>query len=100
LLKHSAVTRGYWLRETDSRRQAAEVVNRFDLARSLRPFTRCMACNQPLRPVSKSEVLDRVPHPVAERHENFRECPACRRIYWEGSHYHRMHRWIEELARC
>ena len=63
LLKHSAVTRGYWLRETDSRRQAAEVVNRFDLARSLRPFTRCMACNESLRPVSKSDVLDRVPQP-------------------------------------
>jgi uncharacterized protein len=99
LLKHSAVTRGYWLRETDSRRQAAEVVNRFDLARSLQPFTRCMACNEPLRPASKLEIHQRVPQPIAERHEDFRECPACRRVYWEGSHYQRMHRWIEELQR-
>jgi len=98
LLKHSAVTRGYWLRETDSRRQAAEVVRRFDLARRLRPFTRCMACNESLRPVSKVEVHERVPPPVAARHEEFRECPACRRVYWEGSHYQRMRRWIEELA--
>jgi uncharacterized protein with PIN domain len=100
LLKHSAVTRGYWLRQTDSRRQAAEVVTRFDLARSLRPFTRCMACNEPLRPISKAEVHERVPPPIAARHEEFRECPACRRVYWEGSHYQRMHRWIEELATC
>ncbi len=99
LLKHSAVTRGYWLRQTDSRRQAVEVVSRFDLARSLHPFTRCMACNEPLRPVSKSEIHQRVPQPIAERHEEFRECPACRRVYWEGSHYQRMHRWIEELQR-
>ena len=98
LLKHSAVTRGYWLRQTDSRRQAAEVVRRFDLARSLRPFTRCMACNGRLRPVSKVEVHERVPPPIAARHEEFRECPACRRVYWEGSHYQRMRRWIEELA--
>jgi len=98
LLKHSAVTRGYWLRQIDSRRQAAEVVRRFDLARSLRPFTRCMACNESLRPASKVEVYSRIPPLIAARHEKFHECIACRRVYWEGSHYQRMRRWIEELA--
>ena len=39
LLKHSALTHGYCLRETECRRQAAEVVKRFDLVRSLRPLT-------------------------------------------------------------
>jgi uncharacterized protein with PIN domain len=57
-----------------------------------------MACNEPLRPVSKAEVHKRVPPRIAARHEEFRECPACRRVYWEGSHYQRMRRWIEELA--
>jgi uncharacterized protein with PIN domain len=61
LLKHSAVIRGYWLRETDSRRQVAEVVSRFDLARLLRPFTRCMVCNQDLHTGSRSEVRYRAP---------------------------------------
>jgi uncharacterized protein len=96
LLKHSAVTRGYWLRQTDSRRQAAEVVRRFDLERALCPFTRCMVCNEPLRPATRVE--ERVPPPVAARHAAFHECPACRRVYWEGSHYRRMRRWIEELT--
>jgi uncharacterized protein with PIN domain len=100
LLKHSAVTRGYWLRQTDSRRQAAEVVGRFELARLLRPFTRCMACNESLRPVSKVEVQERVPPLIAVRHEEFRECPACRRVYWGGTHHQRMRHWIEELANC
>ncbi len=100
LLKHSAVLRGYWLRQTDPRRQAAEVVSRFDLARSLRPFTRCLRCNEQLRPVAKEEIHQRVPPPVAARHDEFRECPACRRVYWKGSHYQRMQRWIEsELQR-
>ena len=30
--------------------------------------------------------------------DHTRECPACRRVYWEGSHHYRMHRWIEELS--
>lgn len=97
LLKHSAVTRGYWIRETDSRRQAAETVKRFDLARLLRPFTRCMVCNQDLRPVPKSEVRDRVPAKVWESCEEFRQCAGCRRIYWYGSHTRRMSEWIYRL---
>ncbi len=98
LLKHSAVTHGYWLRETESRRQAAEVVRRFDLARSLRPFTRCMACNEPLRLASQVETRDRVPARIAACYQDFHECPGCRRVYWQGSHYQRMRRWIEDLG--
>ena len=98
VLKHSAGTHGYWLRETDSRRQTAEVVNRFDLARALRPFTRCMACNEPLRAASKAEVHGRVPPGIAEWCDEFRECVGCQRVYWYGSHYRRMRRWIEQLA--
>lgn len=97
LLKHSAVTHGYWLRETDSRRQAAEVVRRFDLMGSLRPFTRCMACNQPLYGAAMAEIHDRVPPRIAERRQEFRECRGCRRVYWQGSHYQRMLRWMDEL---
>jgi uncharacterized protein len=98
VLKHSAVTHGYWLRETDSRRQAAEVVRRFDLARSLRPFTRCMTCNEPLRAASKAEVRGRIPPAILEWCEEFRKCAGCQRVYWHGSHCRRMRRWIDQLA--
>jgi uncharacterized protein len=98
VLKHSAVTHGYWLRETESRRQAAEIVSRFDLTRSLRPFTRCIVCNQPLRDASIAEVCNRVPSKIMEWCTVFRECTGCRRVYWEGSHYQRMRHWIEELT--
>ena len=98
VLKHSAVTHGYWLRETDSRRQTEEVVRRFDLARLLRPFTRCMVCNQALQAVSKVEVCGWVPPRTLEWCEGFWECPCCRRVYWRGSHYRRMRQWVEQLA--
>jgi len=98
VLKHSAVTHGYWLRETNSRRQAAEVVRRFDLIRSLRLLTRCMVCNELLREVSKEEVGGRAPERVLEWCHEFRECAGCHRVYWKGSHYRRMKEWIEELA--
>lgn len=98
VLKHSAVTHGYWLRETDSRRQAAEIVRRFDLAQSLRPLTRCMVCNEPLRAVSKAEIRGRVPPGTLQWCDEFRECAGCGRVYWEGSHCRWMRQWIEQLA--
>ncbi len=101
LLKRAAVTRGYWVRETDSRLQAASIVQRFDLARRIRPFTRCMACNGVLTPAPLEQIRDRVPPRAAELHEEFRECPQCGRAYWKGSHYDRMQRWIAALLeRC
>ena len=98
VLKHSAVTHGYWLRETDSRRQAAEVVARFDLAGLMRPFTRCMSCNALLREASPAEVQGRIPLDVVERRDPVTECSVCQHIYWQGSHYRRMRRWIEQLS--
>jgi hypothetical protein len=73
-------------------------LSRFDLARALRPFTRCMACNEPLRAASQAEVYGRVPPGAAEWCDEFRECIGCWRVYWRGSHYWRMRRWIEQLA--
>jgi uncharacterized protein with PIN domain len=98
LLKHSAVTHGYWLRETDSRRQLEEVVGRFDLAHAIRPLTRCMACNGLLRPVSKENVISVVPPKAVENHSEFLQCPDCRRVYWQGSHYRRMQEWIARVT--
>jgi uncharacterized protein with PIN domain len=90
LLKRSAVTRGYYVREIRPRPQLADVLERFDLARLAAPFTRCLACNAPLERAPKEAVADRLPPGVRERHDEFLECPACRRVYWKGTHYQRM----------
>ena len=98
LLMHAGITRGYWPRETGSRRQAAEIVRRFDLGRLVRPFTRCMACNTILQPAALAEVRLRLPARITKLYNRFLQCPGCGRIYWQGSHYRRMKAWIGELA--
>ncbi len=90
LLKRAAVTHGYYVRETNARRQLREIVARFDLARLVRPFTRCMRCNTPLEDAAKDEVAPELPPRTAALHHEFRRCPGCRRIYWKGAHYRRM----------
>jgi uncharacterized protein len=98
LLKHSAVTHGYLVRETESRRQAAEIVERFHLAGSVQPFTRCMVCNGTLAPIAKEQVRDELPPRTAALFEEFHRCTNCKRTYWKGSHYRRMQGWIDELV--
>jgi uncharacterized protein with PIN domain len=56
LLKHDAVSRCYWLRQSGSRRQLAEVLERFNLEQSIQPFTRCMACNGLYRTCRKNRI--------------------------------------------
>ena len=95
LLKRGEVTHGYFMRETWPRKQLAEVIRRFDLARLMRPFSRCMACNAVLVEASKDSVRDALPERTAELYDEFRRCPACGRVYWKGGHYRRMMQMIE-----
>jgi uncharacterized protein len=95
LLKRNVIIRGYFVRATNSREQLLEVLQRFDLFGSISPFERCMHCNTRLRSVPKEIVADRLLPETSQRHEEFRICPECDRIYWKGSHYRRMQRFIE-----
>jgi uncharacterized protein with PIN domain len=97
ILKHSAVTHGYWLRNTDTREQLKEVVRAFDLRPRMRPFSRCMECNSTLRSVKKETILEKIPAGVARDFQEFSECPDCDRVYWRGSHYDRLTSMLQEL---
>ena len=98
LLMRKVVTHGYCPRSLHSLDQLNEVVQRFDLAKRIIPFHRCLRCNHPLETVSKQELLGRL-EPLTEKYfDEFKVCPACKRIYWKGSHYERMKGIIESLT--
>jgi len=97
LLKRRIVTHGYRVREADPRRQLVEVVRRLDLFRAFAPFRRCLRCNDLLETVRKEDVVADLPPRVRERHDAFRRCPSCRRVYWAGSHHRRMERLVSDL---
>ena len=95
LLMRREVAYGCLLRSLDPQEQLDEVVQRYALAKSARPFLRCLRCNHLLEAVDKADVLDRL-QPLTRRYfEEFARCPACDQIYWKGSHYDRMLELIE-----
>lgn len=98
LLMHKVITQGYLLRSMDSTEQLHEVVERFRLAKWVRPFQRCMNCNHPLEAVEKEAVLDKLEPLTKKYYHDFKLCPACDQVYWKGSHYEKMSRVIQSIS--
>jgi uncharacterized protein with PIN domain len=97
LLKRRTITHGCYVHALRSELQLREVFDRLDLARSARPFTRCLSCNAPLRPIDPLEATPRVPPRVRAHHDHFVTCDGCGRIFWEGSHWRRMREMVSTL---
>ena len=98
LLMHRSLSYGYFVRAIDPTEQIHEVAGRFDLAEGMSPFSRCMACNGRLIPVAKEEVADRLPPRTRAHYDDFRQCAACRRVYWQGSHFERLAQIVESVS--
>ena len=97
LLKNKRVTHGYWVRSQNPQEQLREVILRLDLHGRIEPFTRCIECNQILEDVKKELVEDTLEMNTKKYYNEFRKCPGCGRIFWQGSHHENMGKLIDEL---
>ena len=97
LLKNKQVTHGYWLRETDPKKQVREIIKKFDLIKKCKPFTRCLECNGEITSIDQS-TIDRttIPVRVKEIQSDFYQCVSCQRTYWQGTHYKKLMGLVEE----
>src|SRR5690606_14295442 len=71
LLKRRAIEHGCYVRALEPAAQLREVARRLGLAGAVRPFSLCLHCNAPLRPVDKDAVRSRVPEMAWSRHDRF-----------------------------
>jgi len=95
---NSGRLRAVLINSEEPERQMRQLMETLDLNRQFRPFTLCLECNQPLVERSREEVEGRVPPYVYKTQKQYMECPACHRIYWQGSHWMAMKRKLEEFA--
>ena len=97
MLKHKEVTHGLYIRSVSPQIQLKEVVDRLDLYKLIKEFSRCLECNSILKRVPKKEIEDRIPAKVKEFQNEFYICENCNKIYWPGSHYEKMEKIIKTL---
>lgn len=98
LLRNKRITHGYWIRSVRPGEQITEVISRFSLRNSFEPFTRCLECNGEIVPVMKESIIDRLPVKTALYYRSFSTCNDCGRIFWKGSHYSKMKKFISSLS--
>ena len=97
LLKRNEVTHGYYVRNTKVEEQVKEIMSRFDLQKSIKEFSRCIECNEPLVTVEKNKMLDELLPKIIQSQDEFYRCPSCKKIYWKGTHYQQMLSFIKSL---
>jgi hypothetical protein len=94
LLRRKVITHGYLLRSDRPSEQSLEVIRRFQLGRSIEPFSRCPVCNTCLVEVAKADIEHRLPAGTRRTYDDFRTCPGCGRDYWRGAHHVRLEQLV------
>ncbi len=102
-MKRRLVTNGelkvILIKQDNPEDQIQEVVKTLNLSYHFNPFSLCLECTQTLVPQGKEEVHSRVPLHVFETQTQYTECPACHRIYWQGTHWQAMVKKLQDLQR-
>jgi uncharacterized protein with PIN domain len=98
VLKHGALTHGYFVRAQDARTQVVEVLSRFDLFGSLAPLSRCAKCNGMLVSVDKDQIAHRLEPSTRNHYSDFWVCRRCDHVYWRGAHIAGIERFVREVG--
>lgn len=85
------------LASSDTAGQIVELFAALGEAPRFEPFTRCLECNELLVEAPEETVQGRVPPGVERDFHRFHRCPACGRVYWEGSHFQAMTEEVKRL---
>ncbi len=97
LLRRKKITQGLLLTSTDPYEQAREVLWHFNLLSSVRPFSRCSLCGEPIKPVPREMVYDQLPASVRDKYPAFYQCSACGKLFWKGDHFRTMEGLLNRL---
>lgn len=97
LLHRRALRWGGHVNSQSPDEQLREVLTRF--APPLAPWTRCLACNGPLREVTKADVEPLLPAGTRRTYQAFHRCSSCGKVYWHGAHGERLQRIVDAATK-
>ncbi|MEW2552346.1 Mut7-C RNAse domain-containing protein [Streptomyces zhihengii] len=97
LLRRREIWAGAYVYSNRPDDQLTDVLERF--APALAPWTRCTACNGPLREADKDSVQNRLEQGTQRSYDVFAQCTACERVYWRGAHHANLEAIVESAMR-
>jgi len=63
-----------------------------------RTFTRCVDCNELLVDIKKEAAKEKVPPYVFETQNEFKMCPDCRKVFWRGTHWELVKKFLKKVS--
>ncbi|QNP64627.1 Mut7-C RNAse domain-containing protein [Streptomyces genisteinicus] len=93
LLRRREIWAGAYVYSDRPDEQLTDVLERF--APALVPWSRCTACNGPLREADKDSVQGVLEQGTQRSYDVFAQCTACDRVYWRGAHHARLEAIVE-----
>jgi uncharacterized protein with PIN domain len=85
-----------WVPSALTMREQLRMVMR-DLDLELRD-SRCMSCGGVLVPTPKEDVAPRIPPRTAKWLDEYFVCADCDRLFWQGTHWQRIAKTLEQVA--
>jgi uncharacterized protein with PIN domain len=83
----------------DWREQVKQVLDHFALWKDVKPYSRCIECNTPLKEISKRRAKNLVTPFVYKTADTFALCPECERVFWRGTHLKDMESKISQILK-
>jgi uncharacterized protein with PIN domain len=93
LLHRRELWAGAFVYSTSPDDQLRDILDRF--RPSLKPWTRCTACNGPLREATKEQVAHLLAGGTERSYDVFAQCEECERAYWKGAHHQQLEAIVE-----
>ena len=58
--------------------------------------SRCPKCNTRIKPISKTDIINKIPKTTSSYYNEFWECPKCEQIYWQGAHWTKIRKTLKK----
>lgn len=97
LLRELRPARAHEVRQDEPLQQLRDLITALALPPPPGLFTRCLLCNAVLEELARERAEPLLPPGVRGIPGPVRQCPACGRLYWNGSHARRMRAALERV---
>jgi len=97
-LYQQAIGRGAEAFFVEGKNEAEKLANlakrfRFKLEIDVK-VSRCPKCNTRIKPISKTDVIHKIPKTTSSYYNEFWECPKCQQVYWRGAHWKKIEKTL------
>ena len=87
----------FYLEGNDEAERLAQLAKRFGIKLEVdMTISRCPKCNTRVKPIEKEKIADKVEKSTFTYYNEFWQCPKCEQIYWQGAHWTRIRKTLEQ----